>query len=101
MSIRDLQIDQQPIEVQILKTRFQQIEKELIETTPLLPVALVDIHKNLLQHEELVHLLDDDDLQILHQAHEKHKHFALIAKEVKVVKAGARKKLTEKDLGNL
>lgn len=101
MSIRELQTNQQPMEVQTLKARFLQIEAELINQTPLLPVALVDIHKNMLQHEELVHLLDDDDIALLHQAHEIHKKFALVAKEVKTVKTGNRKKVSDNDLKNL
>jgi hypothetical protein len=62
MSILDLQAEQQPIEVQHLQARMQQIEAQLIENTPQLPDALVAIHKMLLEHEELTNMLDDDDI---------------------------------------
>jgi len=100
MSIRELQTDQQPLEVQQLKARMLQIQDQLILKTPDLPVALADIHKNLLQHEELVHLLDDDDIALLHRTHELHKQYALIQKEAKTV-SGRRKKLNDNDLANL
>jgi len=100
MSIRELQVDQSPIEVQQLKARMLQIQDQLVLKTPELPIALADIHKNLLQHEELIHLLDDDDIRLLHQTHELHKQFAMIQKEAKSV-SGRRKKLNDNDLANL
>lgn len=99
MSIIDLQTDQQPIEVQTIQSRMKQIQEELIAGTPALPDALVTIHKMLLEHEELVHLFDDDDIMKLHKAHEQHKQFHLVNKEVK--KVGKNKKLSDNDLSNL
>ena len=96
MSILDLQIAQQPIEVQALHARMVQIQDQLLEKTPQLPDALVAIHKMLLEHEELVHILDDDDIMNLHKAHEVHKQFAVVNKEVK--KTGKTKKLSSADL---
>lgn len=99
MSILALQAEQQPIEVQSLIARMQQVEQQLIEQTPQLPDALVHIHKMLLEHEELVHLLDDDDIMKLHRAHEMHKQFHLVQKEVK--KVGKNKKLSQSELDNI
>lgn len=99
MSILDLQLNQHPPEVAVLKERMQEIVNALLGQTPLLPTALVDIHKNLLLHEELVHLLDDDDIMHLHKAHEIHKQYVLVQKEAK--KSSKSKKVTENDLANL
>lgn len=99
MSIKDLEASQKPLEVQLLKARFQEMAQKLVDGTPGIVDAMIDIHKNLQQHEELILLLDDDDIHTLHQAHEKHKQFAMIQKEVK--KTTGRKKLTNDDLNNL
>lgn len=99
MSILDLQATQQPLEVQQLQARMQQIQEQLLEKTPQLPDALVTIHKMLLEHEELVHLLDDEDIMKLHKAHELHKQFHLVNKEVKAVKKN--KKLSNEDLDSI
>lgn len=99
MSILDLQAEQEPIEVQTLKARFQDLVKDLETKTPGLSDALIFIHKHLQLHEELVHHFDDDDIAKLHKAHETYKQFAMIQKEVK--KVGKSKKLTENDFANL
>lgn len=98
MSIKDLQVNQQPLNVQQLQVRFNDVATKLIDGTPGLPEALVDIHKNLMQNEHLVHLLDDDDIAVLHKAHEKYKQFILVQKEVKKSKS---KKLSNDDLSKL
>lgn len=100
MSIRELETSQQPMEVQLLKARMKEIEQKLIDGTPGIVDAMIDIHKNLQSHEELVLLMSDEDIQLLHRAHEKHKQFVLVAKEVKKVGKGG-KKLTSNDLANL
>lgn len=100
MSILALQAEQQPLEVQALIARMQQVEAQLIEQTPQLPDALVHIHKMLLEHEELTHMLGDDDIMKLHRAHELHKQFHLVQKEVKNTKK-ASKKLSNAELDNI
>ena len=96
MSIRDLQTNQEPLNVQQLQLRFNEVATKLVDKTPGLPEALFDIHKNLLTNEHLVHLLSDEDIALLHSAHEKYKQFVLVQKETKKVgKAGKQK------LGNL
>lgn len=99
MSIRDLEVSQQPLEIQQLKAQFQIIEKKLQDQTPGIVDAMIDIHKNLLMHEELVSLINDDDIQMLHKAHEKHKQFTLIAVAEKT--NAKKKKLSSDDLNNL
>lgn len=100
MSILDLQDEQSPIEIQQLKSRMYQVQQSLLSDTPGLPEALAEIHKNLLQHEELVHLLDDDDIARIHQGFEKFKQFTLVQKEVKANNK-PKKKLSNDDLANL
>jgi exonuclease VII small subunit len=97
MSIKDLQEDQQPPEVQELIARMNQIQANLTTRSPLLMDALQHIHKNLAIHEELVHLLGDEGIQALHQAFEEYKGVKLIQKEEKKVK-GARRKLSNDEL---
>lgn len=99
MTILELQTAQQPLEVQQLAQQFQLIEQELIKKTPGLPDALVTIHKMLMEHEELANILDDNDIAMLHKAHESYKQVTLFQKEVKAVKKN--KKVTDDDLKNL
>lgn len=96
MSILDLQEEQQPPEVQRLIARMDQIQGQLLEQTPLLHEALADIHKILHQHEELVHLMSDEDIAKLHQAFEKHKGVVLVQKEAKT----AKKKISKDELND-
>ena len=100
MSIRELEVSQKPLEVQQLKARMLEIQQKLIDETPGIVDAMIDIHKNLLQHEELIQFLSDDDIKLIHMAHEKHKQYHLIQKETKKVGKGG-KKLTDNDLANL
>lgn len=99
MSIKELEVSQKPLEVQNLKARMIEIETKLIDGTPGIVEAMIDVHKNLQQHEELVLFLGDDDIHTLHMAHEKHKQFRLVQIEVK--KPSSKKKLSDGDLKNL
>lgn len=99
MSIAELQLDQQPLEVQQLAEQFKKIEQELIKKTPGLPEALITIHKMLQDHEELTNILGDEEIAQLHKAHEAYKQVALVVKEVKGLKKN--KKVTDEDLKNL
>lgn len=99
MSILDLQVDQHPIEVQKLKAKMEIVQSALLADTPGLSDALKDIHQNLQQHEDLIHLFDDDDMARIHKAFEKHKQVRLIQEAVTTKKK--TKKLTDSDLNNL
>lgn len=85
MSIRELEVAQKSLEIQNLKARMLEIQQKLIDQTPGIIDAMVDIHKNLMMHEELIILMSDEDIALLHQAHEKHKQFTLVNKEIKKV----------------
>lgn len=99
MSIKDLQLEQQPIEVQHLIARMKQIEENLITETPGLPEALAEVHKHLQSHEELIHLMDENDIAILHKGFEKFKQIVVFQAAVKSV--GKKKKLSENQLSNI
>lgn len=100
MSIKDLEVSQQPLNIQTLRAKFLEVEQGLLQDTPGLVDAMIFIHKNLLEHEELVLLFDDNDIRTLHLAHEKHKQVHLIQKETKKL-GKSRKKLSDTDLNNL
>lgn len=101
MSIIELQSAQQSLEVQRLQARFKEIHTKLVDQTPGIVDAMVDIHKILQQHEELVHLLSDDDIAALHKAHETHKQVVLIQTTAKTTTGKGRNKLTDGQLKNL
>lgn len=101
MSILDLQAAQQPLEAQQLQAQFKLIYQKLVDGSPGIVEAMIDIHRNLQMHEELVTLLDDNDIQTLHKAHEKHKQFVLVAAQAKSVSGKGKKKLNNDDLNNL
>lgn len=101
MSILELQNSQQPIEIQALAQQFKLIEQELIKKTPGLADALITIHRMTQEHEELVNILSDEDIALLHKAHELYKQAALVQREVKKVSGAGKKKLTNQELENL
>lgn len=100
MSIKDLEDSQQPLEVQQLKAQFMLVAQKLVDGTPGIVEAMIDIHKNTQLHEELVELFDDEDLAILHKAHEKHKQFVLVQQVAKQTTT-RKTKLSSNDLANL
>ena len=101
MSIADLQSQQNEPVVQQFVEKFMAVKENLEKQTPGLAHAMYEIHKHLLEHEELVHIMGDEDIATLHQAHERHKQFALVEKEVKAVKSTKKKRLSDSDLANL
>jgi len=52
--------------------RLKLMAEKLLEQDPLLPVHLSAIHGALIEHEELVHLLSDDDIKTLVAGQTKH-----------------------------
>lgn len=53
---------------QVIDDTFQKIadlEQQLLRNDPQLPTHLAAIHRNLMQYEELVHLLTDDQIHQL------------------------------------
>ena len=58
--------------------RIQQIADNLLKQDPLLPVHLSAIHSTLIQHEELVHLLSDQEIANLVAGQIKHAGVQLV-----------------------
>lgn len=76
--------------------RLGQLEIALLEKDPLMKGHLLEIHKHLIQFEELVHLLKDDEIGVLMAAQQVHTNTVLIgsastaAGKAKAIKAGAK-----------
>lgn len=82
--------------------RLQSLEDALIAQDPMMKVHLAEIHKHLIQYEELVHLLTEDQIGILMAGQQSHTNTVLVGSastgkgKAAAVKAGA--KLTISDL---
>lgn len=76
--------------------RLAQIEANLKQADPQLPQHMTAIHKTLLQHEELVHILPDDRIHVLMEGMQKYKQLQIV--EAAVKKPSSRgKKISEDD----
>lgn len=64
-----------------VRGKIQQIQAALLQQDPLLPIHLGAIHKQLIKHEELVHLLSDEEITVLVAGQKKHANVQLV-KEV-------------------
>jgi hypothetical protein len=58
--------------------RLAQLEETMKTTDPQIPVHLNNIHKTLLQYEELVHMLKDPEIKILMDAMQKYRKVELV-----------------------
>ncbi len=63
--------------------RLSQIEAKLKEQDPALPQHMTEIHKTLLAHEELVHVLTDSQIHTLMAGMQKYKSIQLVEAAVK------------------
>lgn len=79
--------------VVLVQQLIANLEEQLKVATPLLPRAMVDLHKHLQGHEELAHLMDDEDLMLLRMAHEKHKGIQIVKLGITAAKKSARTKV--------
>jgi hypothetical protein len=72
-----------PIHEQLLQ-KLSLLEAALLAGDPEMPRHLSESHKLVIQHEELVHLLNDEEIGVLMAAQQKHSGVVL-ASEVKPV----------------
>lgn len=85
-----------------LLTRLASLEEALLAKDPMMPTHLAAIHRSLVTHEELVHLLTDDQIGAIVNAQQSHTN-TFLAAEV-TTKTGSNKaagraaKLTLSDL---
>lgn len=63
--------------------RIDQIQAGMLKQDPMLPMHLAQIHKTLIQFEELVHLLSDDDIRKLIAGQKKHVGAELVKETIK------------------
>jgi len=69
--------------------RIKEIGDKLTQQDPLLPVHLAAIHSTCIQHEELVHLLSDEEIRTLVAGQQKHAGMQLV-KEATVKKTAPK-----------
>lgn len=85
-----------------LLQRLQYLESAMLEQDPRMPDHLKEIHKSLITHEELVHLLSEEQIGKIMQAQQLHTNTTLIAAtSTKSGKAAAAKKSAGLTLGDL
>ena len=75
--------------LQELLPKLDALEKSLLSADPLMPTHLKEIHKYLIQFEELAHLLTEDQIAVILEAQQK-KLGIILAEETKGLK-GAKK----------
>jgi len=77
----------------IAMVRQLEVLKGMLTTSvPLIPQAMVDLHKNMQAHEELAHLLDDEGIAMLVQIHQRHKGLIIVQMTAAKQKAEANKR---------
>jgi hypothetical protein len=77
-------------------TRLNSIESKLKEVDPQLGEHMKHIHKTLLAHEELVHILSDEKISVLMAGMQKYKNIQLVEATSKA-RAPRKGKQTEDD----
>lgn len=60
-------------------TDLKLLEQQLLTDEELLPVLMIRVHQNLKQYEELAHLLDEDQIQVIVGAFAKRKSIEIVA----------------------
>lgn len=101
MSLAELQASQQPPHIAKAIEQFQAIQLTLQEQRPGLAMELVELHKNMIEHEEIVHLMGDDEIRTLHLAHESHKQVVAVQVTGKATKKALDTKIKNLKPGEL
>ena len=71
--------------------KLNMIEAKLKEEDPMLGHHMTEIHKTLLAHEELVHILSDAQIHVLMAGMQKYKQIQIVEAAVKKPSAGRGK----------
>ena len=91
----------EPLHFEMLD-RLAQLETALLARDPMMKVHLGAIHKNLIQHEELVHLLTDQQIGQIVGAQQAHTNTSLLQELTsKAGKAKAANRTAKISLGDL
>jgi hypothetical protein len=89
-------------QMQDLLLRLNALESAMLEQDPRMKDHLKEIHKNLIQYEELVHLLDEEQIGKIMQAQQLITNTTLVSSmTTKSGKAAAAKKSAGLTLGDL
>lgn len=84
------------------KNRLLELEAALLAKDPLMKNHLAEIHKSMIQHEEIVHLLSEDDIAKIMAAQQVHVGVTLVAAASgKSGKAASAKKSAGLGMGDL
>jgi hypothetical protein len=75
----------------MVQQRLQELEGMLLSRDPAMKGHLLEIHRTLIQYEELVHLLRDEEIGVLMAAQQIHTNTVLVADAVKASKAANKK----------
>ena len=86
--------DSESLKLQV-QERIQLVGAKLLEQDPMLPVHLSMIHSTLIQHEELVHLLSDQEIATLIKGQIKHTGVQVIKEITGGSKAKAGSKIAK------
>lgn len=66
-----------------LLPKLEALEKALLSADPLMPTHLKEIHKHLIQYEELAHLLTEDQIAVILEGQQKKIGIILAAETTK------------------
>lgn len=62
-----------------VKNRLLELESALLARDPMMPRHLAEIHKHMIQHEEIVHLLSNDEIAKIMAAQQHQTNTTLVA----------------------
>lgn len=80
--------------------RMLELEAALLAKDPMIKNHLAEIHKHLIQYEEIVHLLSDEEIQGIMRAQQVQTNTALVA-EAKPKSKGAQTKAAKLQMDDL
>lgn len=69
--------DSNPVHFELM-SRMAQLEEALLARDPMMKMHLAAVHKQLIQHEELVHLLKDEEMGRIVAAQQSHTNTSLV-----------------------
>ena len=73
-----------------LMPKLAALEQSLLDADPKMPLHLKEIHKHLIQYEELAHLLTEDQIAVILEGQQK-KLGVILANETSKIKSGGAK----------
>lgn len=84
--------------MQSLQAKMESLKKALLDLDPEMPNHLRESHRLLITYPESVHLLDDDEIQALLQAAQKHTQTQIVSEIAKGKGTRGKTRLSVDDL---